>query len=219
MVRNHPIRIGIVDDHHAIRLGLAAAANSDAQTATRPIIVARSCSTLDSLLDQPKELFDVVVLDLSLADTSTPGENVRRLRNAGFPVLLFTNGDNSELIRQALAAGAHGVSRKSEDLGHTLDLIRKVADGDTIGNQDLATAIAIDVSFTSALLSDREKETLELYASGFTGLQVARRMNITANTVNTNIKRIREKYQLAGRYAPTKIELRKRAFEDGLIDL
>lgn len=215
---SHCIRAGIVDDHQVIRLGLAGAAKLNSAVESPPILITGSKSTVDDLLADRQAVFDLVVLDLSLNDGSTPGDNVRKLRQAGFPVLIFTVGENVELIRQALAAGAAGVSRKSEDLQHTLLMMRRVAAGETIGNQELASAISIDSGFVDAQLSDRERETLLLYATGFTGTQVGIRMNIKANTVNTNIKRIREKYAAAGRYSPTKIELRKRAVEDGIIN-
>ncbi|WP_218713744.1 response regulator transcription factor [Arthrobacter sp. BF1] len=86
-------------------------------------------------------------------------------------------------------------------------MVRLVAAGETIDSQELAIAISSDSGFVAAELSDRERETLKLYATGFTGVQIARRMNVSANTVGTNIKRIREKYAAAGRYAPTKLAL------------
>ena len=55
-------------------------------------------------------------------------------------------------------------------------------------------------------------------ASGFAQVQVARRMGIKQSAVKTHIDRIREKYARIGRPAPTKIDLRIRAIEDGLVD-
>lgn len=84
--------------------------------------------------------------------------------------------------------------------------------------KELAAAIDGDVEFSRAALSPRERETLRLYASGFAQVQVARRMGIKQSAVKTNIDRIREKYARIGRPAPTKIDLRIRAIEDGLVD-
>jgi hypothetical protein len=42
-------------------------------------------------------------------------------------------------------------------------------------------------------------------------------MNVSSNTVGTNIKRIREKYAAADRPAATKLELYHRAVEDGVL--
>lgn len=210
------VRAGVVDDHEAVRIGFAAAAALDARSSNVPVVVVRAEESVSRLLTGADRMFDVVVLDMSLADGSTPGDNVRALRTAGYPVLVFSLGDNAMVLRDALAAGAAGVSRKSEDMRQTLDAVRQVADGGTIDNQELAIAIDGDAGFVRAHLSDRESETLRLYASGFTRSQIASRMNIKSNTVGTNIKRIREKYAAAGRYSPTKLELFHRATEDGI---
>ena len=219
MVAAQVVKVGVVDDHEAVRIGFAAAAALDAKVAEVPVVVVRAVDTVDRLLSGGEKMFDVVALDMSLADGSVPADNVRQVLAAGYPVLVFSLGDNSEVLRQALAAGAAGVSRKSEGMRHTLELLRLVALGHTIDNQDLAIAIDGDTGFVRAALSERERETLGLYAAGFTRGQIASRMNVTANTVGTNIKRIREKYASAGRYSPTKLELYHRAMEDGIFNL
>ncbi|WP_269938950.1 response regulator transcription factor [Arthrobacter sp. HY1533] len=211
------IRVGIVDDNEVVRIGFSAGAALEAKISTKPVKVIGEASTVRALLQGPPNMFDVVVLDLSLSDGSRPGENVRAVLAAGYPVLVFSIGDNSDDIREALAAGASGISRKSEEIRTTLELVRLVAAGQTIDNQELAAAISADPAFLAAELSDRERETLRYYATGFTRGQIATRMNISANTVGTNIKRIREKYAAAGRFAPTKLELYHRALEDGVV--
>ena len=99
---------------------------SDARSVPAIVVVA-SKGTVDELLADGRLIFDVVVLDLSLADGSSPGSNVRKVRNAGCQVLIFTGIDDTEKTQQALAAGASGVSRKSEEPAYTLGLIRRVA--------------------------------------------------------------------------------------------
>ncbi|UKA53432.1 LuxR C-terminal-related transcriptional regulator [Arthrobacter sp. FW305-BF8] len=210
------VRVGVVDDHEAVRIGFAAAASVEAKTAEVPVVAVRLADTVGSLLAGSNGMFDVVALDMSLADGSRPGDNVRRIVQAGYPVLVFSVGDRPDALREALAAGASGVSRKSDDIRDTLNLVRQVADGATIDNQDLAAAIDGDAEFVVAL-SDRERETLGLYAAGFTRTQIASRMNVSSNTVGTNIKRIREKYAAADRPAATKLELYHRAVEDGVV--
>ena len=108
--------------------------------------------------------------------------------------------------------------RKSDPLEHAIEEARAIADGKPVITKELAAAIDGDVEFSRAALSPRERETLRLYASGFAQVQVARRMGIKQSAVKTNIDRIREKYARIGRPAPTKIDLRIRAIEDGLVD-
>lgn len=211
------IRVGVVDDNEVVRIGFSAAAAMDAKYAQIPIKVIAAAESVPKLLQSSANVFDVVVLDLHLADGSETGDNVRALIAAGYPVLVFSVADNTDAIRSALAAGASGIARKGDDIKQALAMVRLVAAGETIDSQELAIAISSDSGFVAAELSDRERETLKLYATGFTGVQIARRMNVSANTVGTNIKRIREKYAAAGRYAPTKLELYHRALEDGII--
>lgn len=215
-VGRHIVRLGVVDDHELVRIGFAAAAAFDAKTADEPVVAVRLSETVSDLLAGGEKIFDVVALDLSLADGSRPRDNVRRLLEAGYPVLVVSVGDRYQDLREALAAGASGVSRKSEGHQNTLKLLRQVAAGHTIDNQELAAAIDGDRDFVTAELTEREKDTLRLYAAGFTRAQTASRMNVTENTIGTNIKRIRERYAAANRPAPSKLELYHRAVEDGL---
>ncbi|MDN6258870.1 MAG: helix-turn-helix transcriptional regulator, partial [Corynebacterium sp.] len=60
-------------------------------------------------------------------------------------------------------------------------------------------------------------EVLELYASGEPAKRVARLPGISQETVNDYLGRIRVKYQNAGRPAPTKTDLFRRAQEDGYL--
>ena len=68
-------------------------------------------------------------------------------------------------------------------------------------------------------LSPREREALTLYASGFTGIQVANRMGVGEASVHGFLRRVRTKYRAAGRPVISKLDLRDRAVEDGLIDV
>lgn len=215
-MERHVIKVGVVDDHEAIRYGFAAKASLDARVNPVPVVVVRAASTVDSLLAGGERIFDVVALDMSLADGSRPGENVRRLLDAGYPVLVFTMGDRPNDLREALAAGAAGVSRKADDMRDTLELVRRVARGETIDNQDLAAAIHGDTSFGSAGLSDQETRVLSYYAAGFTRRQIALRLNVKENTVGTYLKRTREKYAAVDRPVSNKIDFRRRALEDGI---
>ncbi|WP_441414402.1 LuxR C-terminal-related transcriptional regulator [Arthrobacter sp. 2MCAF14] len=208
-----------MDDHQVLRMGFVAAVNHDAKTSLEPIVVVTECGTVDELLSGRERMYDVVALDMSLADSSRPGENVRRIIAAGYPVLVYSEASNAADLREALAAGASGVSRKGEGYGQTLGLVRRVAEGETIDNQDLAAAIDGDSAFVAATeFPIQERESLRLYAVGFTRTQVARKMNIAENTVATYIKRVRKRYEAAGRAARNKTDLYRRAVEDGILE-
>jgi DNA-binding NarL/FixJ family response regulator len=58
---------------------------------------------------------------------------------------------------------------------------------------------------------------LILYASGLPMKSVARRLGVSFDTAKCYVDRVRDKYERTGREARTKIELRQRAEEDGLL--
>lgn len=214
------VRAGIIDDHEAVRIGFALSAGREAPHKTPRVTVLGAAPTVDTFLGALGAAAgptDVVALDLSLADGSTPGENVAKLADVGYKVLVFTLGDNVGQIQDALANGAMGVSLKSEPISETFAKLRRIAAGETIDSQELAAAIEVDADFVEANLSDRESECIALYAAGLGQYQVARRMGIAESTVKKNIDRIREKYEAAGRPANTKIDLYRRAVEDGIL--
>lgn len=221
-------KVAIVDDHEVVREGLrAVAGNAEdvevvaASPTVHDLFVALGRNPRDPAhadLGKVKRECDVVLLDLSLQDRSRPSDNVDALVEAGIKVLIFSIGENPALIREALKSGALGLVRKSEPLEHALGEAKNIAEGKAVVTKELAAAIDGDHEFSRANLSPREQETLRLYASGFAQVQVARRMGIKQSAVKTNIDRIREKYARVGRPAPTKIDLRIRAIEDGLVD-
>ena len=207
------IRTGVIDDHEAIRLGVAAALEHHARD--RVAIVA-GAGSVDDFLDVGAEA-DVVLLDLQLADASDPLENTERLIEAGYRVLVYSVADNARLLRRALAGGADGVCRKAEPIAQTLASIEAVAAGHMVLSQEILALIEGDSGYVSANLGAREKEVLALYAGGMEVPEVARRLAITENSVKEYLKRIRAKYCNVSRPATSKLDLFRRAIEDGIV--
>jgi DNA-binding NarL/FixJ family response regulator len=68
-------------------------------------------------------------------------------------------------------------------------------------------------------LRPQETRAFTLYASGLPMKAVARRLNVTHDTARGYVDRVREKYELVGRSARTKVQLYQRALADGFITL
>lgn len=67
-------------------------------------------------------------------------------------------------------------------------------------------------------LSPRQRDVLAAYATGNELLAVvARRLAMGPETMKTHLRRIRSKYEAAGRPAPTRRDLYVRAVEDGIL--
>jgi DNA-binding NarL/FixJ family response regulator len=160
---------------------------------------------------------DVVVLDLSLGDGSTITENVKNIQATGAGVLVHSIADRAAGVREALAAGAAGVIPKSAATATVMAAIRTVARGEVLNNLEWASAIDADVEFAKAQLGRRERDVLNLYASGLPLRMVAEQLGIAPSTVREYLDRIRVKYVEVGRPAPTKVDLLRRAVEDGIL--
>ncbi|MGN2636986.1 response regulator [Nocardia takedensis] len=209
-----PRRIGLVEDHESVAIGLAA------MLAPQPdldlVVTAGTVPELFAAVARDAGAgLDLVVLDLRLADGSSPEDNVRALRERGIEVLVFTGADNAFLVRAAARAGVLGVVRKSEDVPTVVAAVRRAASGEQVVTTDWAAAIDGDPRLSDVGLSPRQEEVLTLYASGEKASRVARLTGLSEQTVNDYLGRIRQKYADAGRPAPTKTDLYKRAVEDG----
>lgn len=206
------VRVAVVDDHESVRLGLKAAfveAGFD--------FVLEAASVRDFIVNLGDRDCDVVVLDLSLGDGSTVTENVKAVHATGCAVLVHSIADRAALVREALAAGAAGVIPKSSATKTVLTATAAVARGEVLNNLEWASAIDADQDFAKAQLGRREREILHLYASGLPLKMAADKLGIGHDTAHEYLDRIRAKYVEIGRPAPTKVELLRRAVEDGIL--
>lgn len=206
------VQVAIVDDHEAVRLGFAAACEkSDFE-------LVAAAPTVTDLLDQIGDReCQVVVTDLSLADGSLVAENVERIIAIGAAVLIFSIADKPNLMRAAVRAGATAIVPKSQPVEDLIEAIRLAAEGAILNNAETSATIDADKIFKDANLSAREVEVLSLYASGMSLKQVAYQLQIKPSSAKEHIDRVRVKYARLGREAATKVDLFKRALEDGLI--
>lgn len=209
-------RVALIDDHESVRLGLEAAC---ARTTTKQVVFSGSSVVeyLNWRAFSAAPPADVVVLDLTLGDGTTVTENVSRLVRDGSPVIIHSVADRPAAVREALVAGAAGVVSKASRIDDVIEAISTVARGDSLDNVEWASAIEGDRAFASAQLSARERDVLRLYAAGLPLKVVADRLGIAYSTAKENITRVRVKYVEVGRPAPTKVDLLRRAMEDGLV--
>ncbi|MFE1645675.1 response regulator [Microbacterium sp. P01] len=208
-------RVALIDDHESVRLGLAAAcARAEEEVVFSGAGVAQYLQWRKTTDSAPA---DVVVLDLTLGDGSTVTENVSRLVRNGSSVIIHSVADRPAAVREALSAGAAGVVSKASPIDDVIAAVGTVARGELLNNVEWASAVEGDRAFGDAQLSVREREVLRLYAAGLPLKVVADRLGIAFSTAKENITRVRVKYVEVGRPAPTKVDLLKRAMEDGIV--
>lgn len=204
------IQVAAVDDHPAILGGVAEGLPRHLPNAHVSVLA----KTVTELLDRDVAA-DVVLLDVALADGSDIEDNVARLRDRSYPVLLYTQEGRQGPIARAFRAGAAGLVGKHEDLSVLADAIRTVVAGDCHLTPEWAAVVEAEAL---PKLAPREAEAVTLYATGLPLKSVARRMSISPETVREYLDRARRKYAEVGRPIETKVDYLRRAVEDGYLD-
>ena len=208
-----PIRLAVVDDHRMILSGLA----NWIRNATDEIDVVAELSTWPELLTHPAFPVDVVLLDLDLKDNIPVAVKISALKSTGVRVVLMSTYSEPNVVREALAAGALGYLVKSEDAEMIVEAIRAASQGESFVSAELDLAInAADIG-GAPKLSAQERRVMALYGGGEPVKSVAYQLGISEETAKSYLKRIREKYRVAGIDVGTKVALRRRAIQDGIL--
>jgi DNA-binding NarL/FixJ family response regulator len=204
--------VGIIDDHRAMLLGTTAIVNG--HPGLHVVAVGKTVAELVAF----RQRMDVILLGLTLSDGSTPAQNIAALSWTGARVLAYAADEQIGLIREAARAGAVGMVKKSDEAPQLVATLRAAARGQLAAGADWAARIGRgDQAVARVNLSTRESEVLALYAAGETAERVAQTLFVSRETVLDHIRRIRAKYAAVGRPALTKVDLFRRAVEDGFV--
>ncbi|QWT23614.1 response regulator transcription factor [Subtercola sp. PAMC28395] len=207
------IRLAIVDDHRM----LLGALTEWIRGAAADISMVAAVTTWPDLLTDPEFPVDVVLLDLDLKDNLPISVKLRALKSAGVKTVLMSTYSEPVVIREALAAGALGYLVKSEEADMIVEAIRAAAKGEPFISSELDLALNAQEMGGAPKLSAQERRVMALYGGGEPVKQVAEQLSISEETAKSYLKRIREKYRVLGIDVGTKVALRKRAIQDGLL--
>lgn len=208
-----PIRLAIVDDHKM----LLSALTEWVRTATDDLNMVAAVSSWPELLTHPEFPVDVVLLDLDLKDNIPISLKISTLKTTGVKTVLMSTYSDPNVVREALAAGALGYLVKSEDATMIVEAIRAAAAGESFVSAELDLALNSGDIGGSPKLSAQERRVMALYGGGEPVKAVAYQLGISEETAKSYLKRIREKYRIAGIDVGTKVGLRKQAIADGIL--
>lgn len=206
------IRLALVDDHRM----LLGALTEWIRGAADDINLVAAVTTWPELLTHPEFPVDVVLLDLDLKDNIPVSLKISTLKTTGVKTVLMSTYSEPALVREALAAGALGYLVKSEEATMIVEAIRAAYQGESYISAELDVALN-GTDGGSPRLSAQERRVMALYGSGEPVKAVAYQLGISEETAKSYLKRIREKYRLAGHDVGTKVALRKRAIQDGIL--
>ena len=192
------INVAIVEDNNTIREGLAALING-----TEGYDCIGSFVDCESFLLNLKTLkVDVVLMDIAL-----PGMNgIEGVKKAivikpDLDILMLTIYEESEVVFDALCAGACGYLVKKTPPSRLLEAIKEVNEGGSPMSSRIARQVigafkeskSISNDSDEFTLSNREKEVLNRLADGNNYQEIAEQLLISVDTVRHHIKNIYKK--------------------------
>jgi two-component system response regulator NreC len=196
------IRILLADDHNVIRRGLRLLLESQPDFR----VVAEAADGRQAVELVEREQPDVAVLDIAMP-TLNGLEAAQRI-SSKFPqtaiVILSMHSDETYVLR-ALKAGARGYLLKDSAEGDLISAIKAVHDGKAFFSPEISRMLAEDyvrqmnkrgVDDSYELLTNREREVLQLLAEGKSNKEVAALLNLSPYTVETHRANIQEKLNL-----------------------
>ena len=194
-------RILIVDDHPLARAGLAEVLEREPDLE----ICAEAEDRFGALEAIPTGRPELAIVDLALKK-SHGLELIKdiRARHPEVRVLVVSMHDDLIHAERALRAGAAGYISKEQAISQIVQAVRHVLDGEVYLCPQVAQSVVArmaghpraDLASGLGSLTDRELQVFELIGEGLSRQQIAERLNLDVNTVETHRSRIRQKLQL-----------------------
>jgi two-component system nitrate/nitrite response regulator NarL len=198
------IRILVADDHAIFRDGLRRLL----EVADDVQIVGEASNGAECVKMLPKLKPDILLLDLRMPEK----DGLAVLEEVNFEslptrVIVLTAAEDDRDVVRAMRLGARGVVLKQSASDLLLKSIRKVYDGE-IWLDNRMTAEVIDAFKKSAesgqrrekpLLSEREKEIVQLVAQGFRNREIGEKLFISEQTVKNHLHNIFDKLGVSDR--------------------
>jgi DNA-binding NarL/FixJ family response regulator len=208
------VRVLVVDDHQMFAASLAHALQSEPDL--RVVGQATSISEAQKLVAATAP--DVVLLDHRLPD----GDGVSAIAglhgirpSAQIVVLTATTSDR--VLVAAMEAGAAGFIAKTQRLDDVIDGVRAAAQGESVVSAKLLTRLLPRLHRQGggggADLTEREREILDLLATGLSNADIARQLTISVHTVRNHVANLSAKLG-----AHSKLEVLSIAVREGLVD-
>jgi len=200
------IRVYVVDDHALVRAGMRMILSGE----TDIEVVGEADCGEDALPQIRKLAPDVVLCDLHLPGVSGLELTERILKgDHGTRVIVVSVLEDGPMPKRLLEVGASGYVGKGGDASELLRAVREVARGKRYLANSVAQNLALygidgDGSPFDAL-SARELEVAMLLTQGLRQEDIAKRLSLSAKTVNTHKTRLFEKLGIHDSIALTRL--------------
>jgi DNA-binding NarL/FixJ family response regulator len=213
------IRIILADDHTILREGIQALI--DNQPDMQVVGEAQDGHTVVRLATRLKP--DLVIMDIAMPLLNGL-EATRQIKKACpvTQILILTMHENEEYIRQALASGAMGYILKDAAARELLDAIRSIQKGEAVLSPAITRLVIEDYlrwgdsrpqDDNTNMLSEREREVLQLIAEGYANKQIGEILSISIKTVQAHRTNLMKKLDLHDRGDLIKYAIQKKIID------
>ena len=201
----HDIRVAIVEDHPAIADGLAALIQMSAGVTV--VGTARDLRSASELIE--KATPDVVLCDIRLADAGDGFDLVRRHGHGPAFIILSAYWYPSYHVK-AIELGAKGYLSKMATVDEIVRAVETVAAGGS------AFPVAARQAASDALRvpTPRELEILALVGEGLPNAEIAERLALRVKTVESQLRRLFDRYDVTSRTALVRLAARQGWIEE-----
>ena len=211
------VRVLLVEDHTVVRQGLRRVLESDPD-----IEIVGEFGDGRAALDAARGLRPTVaVVDISLPHLN--GIDLTRQLAKASPetkVLILSTHADDGYVRQSLKAGAKGYLLKDADDQDLLKGIAALNAGESCFSPAVSKILLQDylqeehdTGDELGVLSDREREVLQLIAEGKSNKEVAQILDVAVSTVESHRKHVMEKLDLHNTAAIVRFAVRKRLIQ------
>ncbi len=199
----------IADDHQVLLDGLVMMLdNSD-----KIKVVTSASNGREVLAKLPEHEVDVLLMDIQMPELD--GYETAKIVSEKHPnVKVITLSMHSEriYIERMYEAGVAGYLLKSAGKEEIVKAIEKVYNGETYFSSEVAVAMlskpsSKKTSITASSLTRREKEIMELIASGMTNPEIAEKLFLSTDTIKTHRKNMMRKLNVNNTAALVKFAL------------
>lgn len=211
------IDVLLADDQALVRTGLRMILESEADLR----VVGEAADGVEAVAESRRLRPDVVLMDIAMPRLDGIAATRQLMARADdCRVVMLTTFDRSQLVYDALTAGASGFLLKDLPSEQLVDGVRAVHRGEEL----LAPSITrrLIAEFTRAgrqaahpgieALTDREEEVLLLVARGRSNAEIAGELFVTVQTVKTHVARVLAKLGVRDRVQAVIV-----AYECGLV--